>query len=483
MLNRRGRDRRASQGGSPAALVLIGCLALLGACSRDRLQLETPTRLNASEGSGAAFSWAYYTSIAAQGDSVAAAWMGVAGARNRNIELRQSGDGGKTWTPETALNAGEFGDTISVVPKLVPLPSPGSLLAIWQARRNFAGQKFILLRRSTDFGKSWTPVARLNAKPQSFLPAVVARGDGNLLVAYSDERNIAHDVYANCSHDGGKTWLPEDVRVDTEPRGESDAPSVALGSDGHGYVLWEEGGKEGRRLLVAHSPDGGATWEAPRQVDPPGMPATAIWPSLVEAGGRLTAVWTGGIAGTAAKSWLWVSSSNDRGVTWSAPLIFYEGGTQPFFQTIAEGQHVYLVWHGGDSRNAGGIYFNASDDGGATWRAPLNEPLRLDRDAQRALHPRLAVDREHVAVTWQEEDKRVLLAVSTDGGRTWPDRPALVASTTEKNRLRYPQVAASGGAAYVLWEDWADTQGMRKTLADVDKVAPIDVYVRRASLR
>jgi hypothetical protein len=53
----------------------------------------------------------------------------------------------------------------------------------------------------------------------------------------------------------------------------------------------------------------------------------------------------------------------------------------------------------------------------------------------------------------------------------------------DKNRVRFPVVAASETAAWVLWEDWADMTGVRKTLADVEKLTPVDVYVRKVSLR
>jgi hypothetical protein len=467
---------------------------LLGASCSDRGMSE-PFRLNATEGGAGTFSWAYYTSIVASGDAVAAAWMNQNGQLHRNVVTRRSLDGGKTWTDETLLNEGEYANTVSVTPRLTALSKQGELLAVWQSRRNEAGQKFVLARRSTDFGGSWQPTSRLNSVPQAFLPAVAAGADGTVVVAFDDERNINRDVYVNRSPDWGATWLPKDVRLDTLPRAESGAPTVAIGADGFAYVVWEERPRsmKGRQdlsphLLAASSSDRGETWSAPHPVLPKAHEVSPLWPAMAESGGRLTLVWSAGVSGTASKSWLWLSSSTDRGKTWSEPVAVYEGEAQPLYQIVASGGHVYFVWHGGEGSQRGGIYFNASDDGGASWRRPWTDPVRLDRPADQssvAFHPRISIHEDKdVAVAWQESNERVLVAVSRDGGASWPDEPTTVVTTPDKDKqtLRYPQVAVTGDAAYVLWEVWTERPQKAKTMVDVNKPAPRDVWVRRLSL-
>jgi len=482
--------------GGGAALAALALAAALTACTRgsgdDAFALGPIQRLNEVEGLAGTFTSPYYTAITARGRGVVAAWLNRNGPRDRDLMVRSSDDAGATWSPEQLMNVGEFARTVSVVPKLAPLPKEGELLIAWHARRNVAGQKFVLLRRSTDFGKSWAPVQQLNSVTQSFLPSVGVGGDGGVVVAFSDERNIQRDIIANRSVDYGQTWLESDVRIDRVPRADSDGPAVAVGPEGWAYVVWEE--RPGRnappetrpRIAFASSEDTGKTWGPTRRVTPDSLPASPIWPAIVESNGRLTVAWTGGVTGDTSKSWLWVSSSTDRGKTWSEPQVAYEGSLQTFFQLVADGPHLYLVWHAGDAGRPSGVYLNVSEDGGATWRQPWSSPLRIDAgkaEGDGARHPRIAVAGSQVAVAWQENEQRVLLKVSGDGGRTWPAEPIEVGTADVKKTVRYPQVAVSDAGAFVLWESWVDMTGQRKTIADVDKPTPRDVFVRGATRR
>ncbi len=477
-------------------LAAAALAAVSGACSRDvgggRYDLGPVTRLNEVEGLAGTFSWPYYTAITARGGNVVAAWLNRNGQRDRDLMIRASTDAGDTWSAEQLMNEGEYQRTVSVVPKLAPLPKENELLVVWHARRNYAGQKFVLVRRSEDFGKTWDPVRALNSVTQSFLPSVDVSADGSVLVAWSDERNVERDIFSNHSRDAGKTWMPTDVRIDRGAKSDSDAPTVALGGDGRAYVAWEQRPARGAphevrpRISIAASSDMGETWDVPQRVEPDDQPSSPMWPSLVEAKGRLTAAWTGGVSGDTSKSWLWIASSTDQGKTWSTPATVYEGSIQAFFQLVHDGDNVYLVWHAGDAGKPSGVYFNASEDGGATWRHPWNQPVRIDDGksiGDGARHPRLATfDGRGVAVTWQENEQKIVVTTSDDGGKTWVS-PIEVASAAEKKTVRYPQVALSSRGAFVLWEAWTDMTGERKNLGDLDKPTPRDVFVRGVKRR
>ena len=479
-----------------SGLLVVTLLATLVACSKGvgggAYELGPITRMNETEGLSGTFSWPYYTAITARGSNVVAAWLNRNGTRDRDLMTRASTDSGDSWSAGQLMNDGDYQRTVSVVPKFAPLPSGNDLLIVWHARRNVAGQKFVLSRRSEDFGKTWTPVQRLNSVTMSFLPAIDVGSDGTVVVAYNDERNIERDIYANRSTDAGRTWLPQDVRVDRGARQESDAPTVAVGEDGRAYVAWEQRphrtAEEKRTLIqVASSPDRGQTWDEPHRVNPVDQPTSPMWPAIVESKGILTAAWTGGVTGDTAQSWLWLSTSTDHGTTWSKPEAVYEGSLQTFFQLLSSGDHVYLTWHAGDANKPTALYFNASDDGGKTWRQPWTSPIRIDdgkATGDGARHPRMAVrDDGGVAITWQENEKRILVRISDDGGKTWPTEPIEVATTAEKKTLRYPQVALGDKGAFVLWESWMDMTGQRKNLGDLEKPTPRDVFVRGVKRR
>ncbi len=473
-----------------SVLALGIVLSVLGAaCTRGGAELGPVLQLNEKDGGGASFSWAYYTSLVADGDRVAVAWMDQNGKQNRNAMTRVSVDRGQTWSAPFALNEPDFANTISVVPALHQLPAENELLALWQTRRNEAGQKFVLVRRSTDFGATWGETTVLNTRTQSFLPVYAQRPDGAMIVAWTDERNIFRDIYVNRSLDGGKTWLDPDVLVSKLPRSEAGAPTLALGEGDDAYLVWEERphkqGEGGRpSLSTASTKDMGAAWRRPRTVDMSGekLPSP-MWPQLIFNDGLLTLVWTGGVTGENRGSWLWMSQSADGGRTWKGPTELYSGTTQAFFHMQSKGSQVYLTWHGGEDDQPGHIYWNASDDGGKTWRHPWTSPERLDK-SDKAYHPRLAVasDSDNVAVTWQEDHGRVALSVSKDLGKTWSLSDVTVVTEDSEAKLRNPQVAVAANAAYVLWEQWADKKKHIKSFADVNKVLPKDDYVRRVDI-
>ncbi|MDG2305461.1 MAG: sialidase family protein [Candidatus Binatia bacterium] len=474
------------------AAVVLGLAASLfgGACTRGP-GMGPVLQLNESDGGAGSFSWAYYTSLVADGDRVAVAWMNQNGKQNRNAMFRRSNDRGQTWSPEFALNEPDFSRTISVVPTLHMLPAENEILALWQARRNEAGQKFVLVRQSTDFGETWGDITTLNVRRQSFLPVFAQRPDGAMIVAWTDERNVFRDIYANRSLDGGKTWLEPDVLVSKLPRSEAGAPALAIGEGDEAYLVWEERPHSQKEsglpfMSTASSANMGAKWTRPEPVDTGEEPLPSpMWPQLIYNDGLLTLVWTGGITGETNRSWMWMSQSRDGGKTWDGPIEIYAGKTQAFFHMKTKGPQLYLAWHGGEDDKLGRIYWNVSDDGGKTWRAPWTAPIRLDKaPAGNALHPRIALaeDSDNVAITWQEGNTRVALSVSRDLGKTWVLNDATVMTDTAGNQLRHPQVAVSDDEAYVLWERWPDKKKHIKSFADVNKVLPKDNFVRRVDV-
>lgn len=476
----------------PVVSTLALCLAasvLLSACPRGAAELGPVLQLNEKDGGAASFSWAYYTSVVADGDRVAVSWMDQNGMQNRNAMTRRSIDRGKTWTKPQTLNEGKFANSISVVPSLHVLPAENELLALWQTRKNEIGQKFVLVRRSADFGETWGETTELNVRMQSFLPVFDQRADGAMVVAWTDERNVFRDIYGNRSLDAGKSWLDTDVRISTLENSEAGAPALAIGEGDAAYVVWEERPKNREKdglpyLNAAMSTDMGATWSTPRKVDlGAGEYPSPMWPQLVYSDGLLTLVWTGGVTGETLRSFVWMAQSTDGGKTWTEPNEIYAGTTQAFFHLKGKGPQIYLTWHGGEDDDLGGIYWNASDDGGKTWRRDWSDPLRLDRNGN-AFHPRLGIasGNDNVSVTWQEGMSRVAISVSKDLGKTWPIADLTVVSDDTGNQLRNPQTAIASDVAYVLWERWPDKKKHVKSFADVNKVLPKDDFVRRVDL-
>ena len=476
--------------GSRHTLLAVAMLAmLLPACERADRRLGPVVRLNEVAGDADAHAWPDYTDIALRDGVVTATWMASGGSRKSDIVVRTSLDGGATWQPEVRPNRPEFAETRSLAPQLLRFPESDALLLVWQSRRRLLGQSFVVARRSEDGGRTFGPFHQLNSAPKAFAPVAATGGAGEVAVAWPDERRGVRDLLVNRSTDGGRTWLPHDLLVTRNREGNVGESTLVFGPQREAVLAWEE--RRSQRssrafkphLLGAHSGDGATTFSAPEPVEAQYPRKSPLWPRLAASGGRYSLLWGSAVAGSAPQSWLYLAQSTDGGATWSAPVEVFSGEEPPFYRMLAEGEQLYLVWQGGPRADIG-IWFHASDDGGATWRGPWSAAQRLDASPQteNAFRPALAADgKGAVAVAWVEAKRRVMLRWSRDFGRTW-DAPLTIAAEVEGGGLYHPRLVVGGGRAHVLWERWPDKSKYVKTLLDVDKPLPRDVFVRTVDL-
>src|SRR5258706_4185699 len=113
----------------------------------------------------------------------------------RPIVFRKTPDAHTPFGEEQYLTPESQRDTISVAPQLVPGAGPGELYAMWQARRQKTGDKFIMFRRSQDAGTTWEPDRRVNTEATSFIPSVAADRDGAIYAAWTDERKLGFKIF------------------------------------------------------------------------------------------------------------------------------------------------------------------------------------------------------------------------------------------------------------------------------------------------
>jgi hypothetical protein len=204
---------------------------------------------------------------------VAVAWFDN---RDRwgSIYFRASTDFGKTWQDEQRLKADAPGDIIA--PLQMAGDDQGHLYVTWVDNRE--GEYHIYLVVSADFGRTWSTEARLDSnktkgKP-SVAPTLAADASGRVYVVWQDARHGGWDVYLNVSLDYGKTWRPEDMRLNTGPPGEAAAqfPQIALDKQGNVAVAWQEdrSAEQEEGVYLTWSEDFGTSWHKPDiRVDEP----------------------------------------------------------------------------------------------------------------------------------------------------------------------------------------------------------------------
>ncbi len=371
-----------------------------------------------------------------------------------------------------------YADT-EVEPHLAVHPAnPDHLVAAWQQDRwSSGGADGLVAGVSLDGGATWTlaplPFSACGggAAPggdfdRATDPWVSFSSDGAVVHAIGlafDASSTRNAIVAARSTDGGLTWEPaRALAIDAGPDVALDKPTLTADPARAGvvYAVWNRlTGLSGDPAAstgpawLARSTDGGLTWEAPRVLHDPGPGAQTIASQIVVLpDGALVNVLVRIRGTTTAEPGSDVAAlrSDDAGATWSDPVVVgalraigvvdaktghpvRAGEVVPSSSVDASGR-IWVAWQ--DARFSGGardgIALASSDDGGATWSAPLQvnrEPrVQAFRPAVAAsagdavavtyydLRYDLALDHDHTwATAWR--------ATTADGGRTWVEAP------------------------------------------------------------
>ena len=266
----------------------------------------------------------------------------------------------------------------------------------------------IFVRRSLDGGKTWEaadiPVAEqptapgipFEDKPYIVADTSKSKFSGNLYIGWTRWRLTDSQMVISRSTDDGKTWSPP-IEIDAHPglprddNGAAEGFDGAVAPDGTLYAIWSQGDD----IMMTTSRDGGKSFSHARAVihtapimfaidtleRANGFPQIAIDPKS----NRLYVTWSDYRNGDID---VFLSSSNDRGKHWTAPVRVnndsVHNGAEQFFQWLA-------VDPTDGSVNV--IFYDRRRDPQnrkqtVVWRAPRRrtvfQQLRVDRDSIRS---------------------------------------------------------------------------------------------------
>jgi hypothetical protein len=251
---------------------------------------------------------------------------------------------------ETLWPAPLIQEGYGAIPATLHADARGGVYATWQeiadvAPGTFAGRPG--LRVSRDDGDTWQPPIEAFAPETGWMFDVAVDGSGTLLLAYRG----ADGVYASVSHDQARTFQTS-VRLGDVG---GDAPNIkaVLGPNGVALVAWSG--------MVATSLDHGDTWGS--AVSAGGAPADAVITEDAEV-----------VAWVADRDAL-VSRSVDGGMTWSPPVVVFDGmplapGARTVTLTRTSGGHVVAAVHTPVplSLSNNRLYIYTSSDSGTSWQ-------------------------------------------------------------------------------------------------------------------
>lgn len=302
----------------------------------------------------------------------------------------------------------------------------------------------LLYSRSRDGGATFAPGLAISGPGEAQVPVIAADRDGAIYAAWEGEAAGNRDIFFSRSTDGGATFEPP-VNLSGNP-GDSKLPAIVARGSGEVYVAWQDSTGPGRQILLRRSTDGGKHFEAAQPLAPHAVGTRA--PAMaIDATGALILVWQGTVGGTPGVVF---ARSTDGGRTFPTPRLLVPGTRERLAPAVVTADRaIYLVWR---DRVAGRseILFARSADGGQTFAAPLN----VSRTPGLANAPAIAVDgRRRITVAWQDDrtgTPQIFAAHSADGGVTFSP-PAQVARTFGFAHL--PALAASRDRTFLVWHD------------------------------
>ncbi len=217
------------------------------------------------------------------GDRVVVASLGIM-FNSRHVAVSVSNDSGATWS--ASVEAQPAGETAAYVSNPVLTPD-GTIYVSWQTQHSTAlgfaadADEFNWISRSSDSGATWTSAtiaklglenkaSRVNEQRLALDPR-----DGRTLYQVDNETIAANDpdIFVQRSTDGGATWSPR-VRVNDDPTTvatQQTIPNISVAANGRIDVVWSDrrlayGTAASHEIFMASSTDGGLTFSANRRL-------------------------------------------------------------------------------------------------------------------------------------------------------------------------------------------------------------------------
>lgn len=178
-------------------------------------------------------------------------------------------------SPDTRINQVATGSQVQ--PKLIA-NGAGLVAAVWEdGRHGEILDQDIYLRFSSDYGATWQPEIRVNDDPagndkSQTHPVAALSNDGNLLVAWQDNRNGPYDVYAQRFILSGNNLVRSGSNLlvggQSYP-GNQINPDIAVDEAAGFHVTWQDNRDNNYNIYVtSYKPIGGTyTWTNVRQVN------------------------------------------------------------------------------------------------------------------------------------------------------------------------------------------------------------------------
>jgi len=260
----------------------------------------------------------------------------------------------------------------------------GYLYMPWALFESAGGSVPIVFQRSTDGGRSWTPIIHLshppNSQNQGTTVAVGPRGE--VYVAWEDFRKD-RQLFTR-SLDCGATFEPERPIASIVPVPEplpgsayrlDSFPRIAVsGTTGTVFVTWADYSTSDADVVLIRSTDRGASWSAPARVNDVAA-NNQIFPAITTFSGRVDVAFYDSRNDPEGKLLdVYYAQSDDDGVTFLRNVRVTDSAFDPNLG-ITAGGGAFIGDYNGIASNSAGVHAIWTDNRNVSPDAPRDQDI------------------------------------------------------------------------------------------------------------
>ncbi|UCE37261.1 MAG: hypothetical protein JSW00_17580 [Thermoplasmata archaeon] len=389
-----------------------------------------------------------------ESDNIFIAW-GDFRDSNSDIYFTSSNDGGNSFSPNKKVND-DVSNTKQYEPSIA-IDNGGNIYLAWTDQRN--GNYNIYFANSTDGGNSFSPNKMVNddGGPSQFQPSIAIDNEGNIYLAWTDQRNGNYDIYFASSTDGGNSFSPNKMVNDDVSIPRQYEPSMAIGNNGNIYLAWADERNGDSDIYFASSTDGGNSFSPNKKVSDDTVNMIQLHPSIaIDGADNIYIAWWDYRHGFFGD--IYFAKSTDGGNSFSANKkvnddVMNAAQDKPSIAVDGLG-NIYIAW--GDNRSGNyDIYLATSTDGGNSFS--VNKKVNDDVIGAKQKYPSIVADSAgNIYITWMDDrsgNYDIYFARSTDGGNTFSTNKK-VNDDSGDNRQTDPCVTVDTlDNIYIAWRD------------------------------